>query len=470
MSAVSRLGAFWGIFACGAFFGLAAGCKRSPPPTGAVPSAKASGLASTASSALSQPDAEAEPSHCRRLPGFELTLAAEASTDAKRRDSQEDEDDDALMPFGVDTGSAVAVPNGFAVAGIRGAGEAFVAVLGEQASRRVDLGELHGDAETPALSAFDERVLVALRSSDAAGFTIKLASVPLVGGDVEWGYELSKLGKAVTDVDVAVSGAHALLVFQADAKQGGPRLLVGSFAPATIKQPFEAKPLDVKDAEMPRVVARPGGFWLTWVRSLPEPKKPAGPRPASDAGAPDPEEREILEVGLRVVEVAKLDEQGKLVGAARRVGEPRRQVLLYDVAALASGGLLVATRSDSATPGAEGGALLLSEIGADGSVRVDQLEDEDIGVGAPTLLVDHDAKLPGPWLTLSAPNDSTRAGLAQGSQTKLQADPALGHAEIVAVSGGHFLAQRGRGRGIAFDALDCSWPSEPAPDKSPAKK
>lgn len=468
MSGVSRLGAVGGIFACGTFFGLAAGCKRPQPPTGTAASASPSALAPAASSALAPAEDPAE-SHCRRLPGFELTLAADAPS-AKSAEAQADEDDDALMPFGVDTGSAVASPNGFAVAGIRGAGQAFVALLGEQTSRRVDLGELHGDAETPALAALDERVLVALRSSDAAGFTIKLGSVPLASGGVEWGYELSKLGKAVTDVDLAVSGAHGLLVFQAEAKPGGARLLVGSFAHASLKEPFEAKPLDVKDAEMPRVVARPGGFWLSWVRSLPEPKKPAPSKPASDAGAADPEEREILDVGLRVVEVAKLDEQGKLMGAARRVGEPRRQVLLYDVALLASGGLLVATRSDSAAPGAEGGALLLSEVGADGSVRAEQLEDDDIGVGAPTLLVDRDAKLPGPWLTSSAPNDATRVGLAQGAQTKLQADPALGHAEIVAVSGGHFLAQRARGRAITFDALDCSWPSDVPPDKPAEKK
>jgi hypothetical protein len=202
------------------------------------------------------------------------------------------------------------------------------------------------------------------------------------------------------------------------------------------------------------------------VRSLPEPKKAPAPKPSSDAAAPsDPEERELLEVGLRVVEVAKLDEQGKALGAPRRVGEPRRQVLLYDVAALASGGLLVAARSDSAAPGAEGGALLLSEVGADGSVHTEQLDDDDIGAGAPTLLVDHDAKLPGPWLSVSASNDATRVGLAQGAQTRLQSDPALEHAEIVAVSGGHFLAQRARGRGVVLTGLDCSWPSEPAPEK-----
>lgn len=466
MSAVSRLGAVWGIFACGALFGLAAGCKRPQPPAGAVPSA----LASAPSSAQVLAEDPAEVSHCRRLPGFGLTLEAEAPSDTKRAEPKEDEDDDALMPFGVDTGSAVAQPLGFAVAGIRGAGQAFVALVGEQASRAVDLGELHGDAETPALAALPDRVLVALRSSDAAGFTIKLGSVPLTTGGVEWGYELSKLGKAVTGVDLAVSGAHGLLVFQADAKQGGSRLLVGSFAHANIKESFEPKPLDVKDAEMPRVVARPGGFWISWVRSLPEPKKPAAPKPSTDAGAPDPEERDILDVGLRVVEVAKLDEQGKLLGGARRVGEPRRQVMLYDVALLASGGLLVATRSDSAAPGAEGGALLLSEVGADGSVRAEQLEDDEIGVGAPTLLVDRDAKLPGPWLTLSAPNDATRVGLVQGRQTKLQADPALGHAEVAAVSSGHFLTQRARGRGVAFEALDCSWPSDAATEKPPEPK
>lgn len=407
------------------------------------------------------------PSQCRGLSAYGLTLDAVVTPKAGKgaTETPADEDDDALLPFGVDIGAAVPTPYGFAVAGIRGAGQAFVALLGEKAQQRIDLGELHGEAETPALAPLGEDLLVALRSSDAAGHTIKLGRVTgAAGSAVSWGFELSKLGKTVTGVELATSGARGVLVYQGEEKQGGSRLMLGSFATGALTEPFTVAALEAKDAEMPRLTARPGGYWLSWVRTLPEPKKPAK-KPAEGEPAQDPEERELLDVGLRVVEVAKLDERGVQLGAALRVGEPRRQVLLYDVAPLASGGLLVAARSDSAAPGAEGGALLLSEVGADGSVREERLEDDELGAGAPALLVDGDAKLPGPWLSMSSPSDATRVGLARGGHTALQADPLLGRAEVVAVSAGHFLVQRARGRSVTLSALDCSWPSDAAAEK-----
>jgi hypothetical protein len=415
---------------------------------------------SAVASALPQPE---EMTHCRRLPDFGLTLEADAAPAKARQTAEEDEDDDALLPFGVDIGGAVPTPFGFVTGGIRGAGQAFVALLSARAARRIDLGELHGDPETPSLAATGQRVLVALRSTDAAGFTIKLGRIGGESGAIEWGYELSKLGKTVTGVTVAASGARGVLVYQGEEKGSG-RLLLGSFSTESLKDPFEVKALEPKDAEMPRLTLRAGGYWLSWVRTLPEPKKVT--KTPLDAGAPqDPEERELLDVGLRVVEIAKLDEQGKVLGAALRVGEPRRQVMLYDVAPLASGGLLVAARSDSAAPGAEGGALLLSEVGADGSVHEERLEDDELGAGAPELLSDSDVKLPGPWLSMSSPSDATRIGLAQGQHTLLQADPLLGHGEVIAVSLGHLLVQRARGRGVTLEALDCSWPSDGVAEK-----
>jgi hypothetical protein len=404
---------------------------------------------------------------CRRRPDFGLALETSRPV-AKPEEPTEDEEDDALLPFGVDVGDAVPTPFGFAAAGIRGAGQAFVAVLGERSSRRVDLGELHGDAETPTVASYGESLLVAVRTTDAAGFTIKLGRVAgPESSAVEWGHELTKLGRSVTSVELAAQAGRGALVYQTELK-GELRLVLGSFPLAQLAAPFEAKPLDVKDAEMPRLLPRVGGFWLSWVRSLPEPKKAAGATglAPTDAGAPrDPEERELLDPGLRVVEVAKLDEQGRLSGAPLRVGEPRRQVVLYDVAPLSSGGLLVATRSDSAAPGAEGGAILLAEVSVDGTVREERLDDDEIGAGAPTLLVDADASRPGPWLTVSAPNDATRLGLARGASTRLQADPLLGRAEVIAVSGGHFLAQRARGNSVVLETLDCSWPADAEPER-----
>jgi hypothetical protein len=437
---------------------LPCGCKRRPAPTPAAgPSRSPSAL--PLGSALPTPEPV---SHCQRLAGPSLTLEPDTPAPPRKLGAEEEEDE-ALLPFGVDLGAAVTLASGFAVAGIRGQGQAFVALLGVPASRRVDLGELHGEVQPAALAAVPDGVIVALRSSDAAGYTVKLGRVAAAAGGVEWGHELSKLGKLVSSVGIAVSGPHAALVLQSEGKQGGPRVQLGLFSPQDLKQPFELQPLEPKDIEEPRLSPRPGGYWLTWVRSLPELKTAA--KPAPDAGPEDPEERDLLELGLRAVEVAKLDEQGKLQGEAKRLGTARRQVLLFDVAPLASGGLLVATRSDSATPGVEGGALTLSEVAPDGSVREERLEDDDIGAGAPLLLVDASAKSPQPWLSVSSPSDATRLGLVRGERTFLQSDPLLGRAEVIAIGAGHFLTQRARGRGVELTTLDCQWPPEPPAEK-----
>ncbi|HEY6077447.1 MAG TPA: hypothetical protein VIW29_01505, partial [Polyangiaceae bacterium] len=255
----------------------------------------------------------------------------------------------------------------------------------------------------------------------------------------------------------------ALLVFQSEDKSGSS-IMLAALSSGDVKQPLQLAPLDVKNVELPRLTRRPGGDWLSWVRSLPEPKKPAKPAPDA-AVAEDPEERDLLDTGLRAVEVAKLDEHGKLQGSALRVGEPRRQIILFDVAPLTSGGLLVATRSDHAAPGAEGGALLLSEVGPDGSVKEERLEDDEIGVGAPVLLVDASAKTPEPWLSVSSTSDTSRLGPARGAQTRLMADPQLMQSEVIALGAGHFLTARPRGRSIELAAFDCQLAAPSAPQK-----
>jgi len=442
------------------------GCKRHPPAPAPAPSALVSALPSALATADDGGEGAPAPAQCRLLPGFGLTLDAEAPAAGKAGPlaaSERDENDDALLPFGVDIGAAVATPGGFAVAGIRGAGLAFVARVEPSSAARVDLGELHGDAETPAIALAGDDVLVALRGTDAAGFTLKLGRIARGAGSVEWDFELSKLGKTVTGVSLVASAGRGLLVYQGEDKHGSSQLMLAPIAVAALKEPVQAKPLDARDAEMPRLTTRPGGYWLSWVRTLPDAKTPA--KKPSGEPVQDPEERELLDMGQRVVEVAKLDEQGKQLGSALRIGEPRRQVLLFDVAPLASGGLLVAARSDSAAPGAEGGALVLSEVGADGSVREERLDDDEIGAGAPTLLVDADAKRPGPWLAVSSPSDATRLGLARGGRTELKSDALLGRAQVIAVSGGHFLVQRARGRSVTLEALECSWPSDNGAEK-----
>lgn len=445
--------------------GLPWACKRKSAPASA---ASAAPPPSGSSAALPGPE---QLSRCRKLAAPGLTIEPDAPAPgrapASLAQADEEDEDAARLPFGVDTAAAVTLPSGFAVAGIRGAGQVFVALLGEAGSRRVDLGVVHGDVEAPALAAAGERVLVALRSTDAAGFTLKLGQIAAASGGIEWGAELGKLGKLVSSVDLAAQGARGLVVLQSEDAKHSSRVLLGSFATADLKQPFELAPLESKDVELPRLTPRPGGYWLTWVRSLPEPKSAPKSRPpvalAGDAGAEDPEERDLLEQGLRVVEVLKLDEQGEPQGAALRLGEPRRQLLLFDVAPSPAGGLWVAVRSDTAEPGVEGGAILLSEILPDGSVRDERLEDDEIGAGAPLLLSDPGAQPAELWLSVSSPSDATRLGRFRGARTYLQADPLLGHSEVIAVRNGRFLTQRARGRGVELSSLECQLPVEAPP-------
>src|SRR5688500_9446818 len=75
---------------------LPCGCKRSPSPAPAG--------AASASASVAAPDAPAaEPSRCRRLSAYALTLEEAPLAGKGRQAAAEDEpEDEALLPFGVD--------------------------------------------------------------------------------------------------------------------------------------------------------------------------------------------------------------------------------------------------------------------------------------------------------------------------------------------------------------------------------
>ena len=163
--------------------------------------------------------------------------------------------------------------------------------------------------------------------------------------------------------------------------------MLGTFSTDNLREPFMTKALDAKDVEMPRLLRRPGGYWLSWVRSLPEPKKPT----VSASGGrsqQDPEERELLEVGLRVVEVAKLEKRENRRHGVR-VGQPRRQVLLTHVAPLGAG----ARRDRWTALRRAGGWRVLSQVGPEAAARRASRDDE---IGAAPALMGRGSELPAP--------------------------------------------------------------------------
>jgi hypothetical protein len=451
---VQRLFAAW---LCTGFLFGAAACKRSPKPAPA-PEKRATAPASSR---------EKQPARCRKLPGFELRLKGSATQAAAKPSIAEHEPSDepaddasaaepandgaAALPFGIDIGGASATGSGFALAGLRG-DAAFVARLSASGSQVVELGRVHGDPEAPVVATAGERVLVVLPNSDAAGRTLRIGELSPASASVSFGPDLTGLGRAAASVGLAISGERALLVLARE-DEDGSRVLSAALSLGDLRAPLALSPLSNESAEMPRVVAREGGFWVAWVRNIDVAAPPAAPpKPGADVDGHQP-----FVFGPRVLEVARLDLEGKLVGTPRRLGEPRPHALLYDIAPLASGGLTVATRTDAAAPGAESGAISLWELGADGSQSERRLDDDDIGAGAPALL--HEARrapnAPQSWLAVSSRSGATRLGSLEGERTTLRGEPALGSGEVLAVSEGKLLIQHARGRGTELSVLDC---------------
>jgi hypothetical protein len=123
------------------------------------------------------------------------------------------------------------------------------------------------------------------------------------------------------------------------------------------------------DAEAPRLLARPGGYWLAWLARRPEASEDAGPN-----GNPEgPGERRAY----RWVELVALDANGEPTSPVRRVSPEKGHVASFDLAV--TGGQLVVIVQDEAAH-AEGAGERIVRYGLDVE-KVDAVDLLDGGVG-----------------------------------------------------------------------------------------
>jgi hypothetical protein len=108
--------------------------------------------------------------------------------------------------------------------------------------------------------------------------------------------------------------------------------------PAVADLPHTVSPAGT-DADGPRLLARPGGYWLLWVAH----------KPQADENAVDAAELEVVAEGreFRWVELAALDASGVLAGSIRRITSTTGHISAFGVAPLGDG-LLVVVRDDDA--------------------------------------------------------------------------------------------------------------------------
>ena len=457
--------------------GLAA-CKKKPPPPPPVPESaeESAEVAVVASGSAAAPPASSAPSQgpvatrCRELPpsspfrlGEVATNRAAKENDKDKEDAEDagpDEDDEVPDPYAVELGPARADADGFVLGALRtlkGQSHALLALLSPDAAtgKIVDLGAVHGDPDPPLFAAHGKDLLLVAPDSDAGGGMLKIGLLRDARGKAElaWGPELSGVRRDSTFA-LEVSGERAFLAYAADSG-GKIRVFGAAIDPSNPKQKLAPEPLTAAgaDVDSPRLAHRAGGYWLAVLRALDAPKaKPKAP-PPSDGSTDLAEGDSLLDIGTGRIEVMKLDAQGKPASSALVVTVPGARPMSLDLAAAADGGAYVGFRGDDSTPGAEGGALELVHIKADGSFEKVTLSGELEGTGTPSLLVDSadPSKL---WLSAAGQNGATWFGRL-GEHSTLAPDGLVRGGDLIAARGGHLLLARSNGTAADLSVVEC---------------
>lgn len=418
------------------------GCRSKSGASRAVASARPS---ASASATPSPP-----PGRCKELSGEPVRVGTAAAGRARPSVEEDQDEDDATLPFAPHLGEGVALPGFFAVAGQRPAGggtEDVVALVAEdgRSGRVVSLGRVYGDVDPPVLAARGAEVLLAVPDSDAKGGTLK---VSVLGVTADTPRPLGEITGVEHDAGSAVAfGASGALVVWG-AGQGTKRALRAALLPAGEKTANVAS-FEVEGslgAESPVLGVRPDGFWLAWVSE----------RDAPDAGPPA-EDKVLVVQGARVLTALPLDRAGKPTGHARAFSGEAAHVVGFDAVAQPDGSLDLAWREDDTSPGADRGPLQVTRVGLDGSVKNGRVDDEDLTGGVPSLLLD--ATGGGrTWLALRSARDTARLGVLAPGGTGVEGladDPGLGTGDLLAAAAGKLLVGRYRGGALELVVVAC---------------
>lgn len=408
----------------------------------------------------------APPSLCQLGTGSGFTLGDPGRTSA-------DADDAIDLPFGVDLGGVVSAYGGFGVGALVPVGkslEAQVVWVPADANRGVSvaLGTVHGGGPAPELALNSQVLLAAIPDTDAAGKTLRLASVSAVNLKpvVHFGEELA-VGRDDSDAfSLATVHDQTLLVwddFDKKAKPKGHSVIRGiAFSPTTLDkpgQPFLISP-PLLDAQAPRLVARGDAFWLVWAASEGIEKAPPRAVP-SDENAGTPGDTHLVDSERRYLQVVLLDGAGKPLGKPLNISEPTGQVLAYDCSVDAAGALIVAFRNEAA-PGVERETIELARVLPDGSVRRRSLAGA-WEPGAPDLLLDS-GRRPA-LLQLLVGDEAGGARLSEALSEDVNPafsnEPALARARVLGINQGRMLLAQPRGRALQLLSATCGAAQKP---------
>ncbi len=415
--------------AAAAALALVAGCRRKPPAPGTLGAPAAS---------ASAPIAER----------FARCAPPPDGTAVDFGDGRSEADDP--TPFAAEVGSGVGYERGFAVGLLKpeGRGAAAAVLTFDRAGkpgRSYALGLAHGDTPPPRPAARGNVLAFGLLEAGASTRRLRLG---LLDNDVAWGPSFEQGRDESFGFDLALGEARGVAVWDEDERLPSVHgvIKLATFDATTLAAPSPARSVTAREtnAEMPRVVARPGGFWLVWVAARPEHVDEEARAPGEDAE-------------FRWLEALSLDTQGEPIGGPRRLSPPDGHVLTFDLVALSEGRALVVYRDDDVPSGGAGGTLGRVVLRPDGPGEASPWADLAGPSASPSLL-------PG-WLAVADAAAETRlvplgpGGEPTGTPVR---EPVIGLGEPVAALDDRLLVVRPGGGGVRVFTTSCSRAEPPA--------
>lgn len=369
----------------------------------------------------------------------------------------DERDEDLAAAFGAEVSRAVRTGSGFAL-GVRldseSGAQGGVALVERdvKSGSLVDLGRSRGDFDAPLVTATDDGLVAALLEPNASGGALKVA-VLRADASPRWTVELELARDESLAFDLAAGPKAVVLAWDDVTKNGETARVVWTALDAhgeKVKRKPAAASSKAVDAETPRVVTRPGGFWLAYIarKSVKLPAKDGddvlGRTPEGDRYAAE-------KIDPSWIELLPLDESGSPVGSARAVTERSGHALSFDLATTEKGDALIAWRDDDTPSGSHGGRVSLLGAALAGGERRQLLVDSDVGAGSPTLLDG--------WV--SVPNSLGQAMLAplgpDGEVNgELRLEPAIGAGDPLAARGDTLLVATSLGTAVELTTVRCT--------------
>jgi hypothetical protein len=276
----------------------------------------------------------------------------------------------------------------------------------------IELTRLDGDVPPPRLAADGDELLVTAEDTAEGAYRVRVARLSwavLAGAgappQLDW-REGPRLTRDESNAYDFAAG-QGLAVFAWDDWPKGAshgRVYVLGVPRDGAAGAAEALSGEDVDAEEPRLVPRPGGYWLSWLVATtaaarervydPGEREPAAPGAGGRAAAAQGEGAGGARLpssggtpyGARGIEVLALDSAGKPAGKVRRIRTDAARVVGHDLTTNAAGNAWLVWRQDAPSPSAAGGRVFMAEVQASGPGEPLLVREEDVGSGAPSWL------------------------------------------------------------------------------------